>query len=247
MLLRDQVAVITGATRGIGRAVMERFVSEGAIVAGVYSSSDELAQELQVKLTAEGGQVRMFKGSVADRHFISSIFKQLNQEFGNIDIVVNNAGISQDQLALMMTEEEWSTVFRTNFTGTCVCCQEAIPYMTAGGGGKIVNVVSVSGVYGREAQVNYATSKGAIIGLTRLLARRHAADGIRLNAIAPGLIATQMTDTVPQEKQDNFLLHTNQKRLGTVQEIAGSILYLASSQSDYVSDHVLKADGGFLR
>ncbi|MBP1989983.1 3-oxoacyl-ACP reductase FabG [Paenibacillus eucommiae] len=247
MLLRDQVAVVTGATRGIGRAAMERLAAEGASVVGVYNSSDKLAEELQSELALRGSDVRMFKGSVTDRSFIASMMKQVYDELGRMDILVNNAGISDDQLALMMSEEQWDTVFRTNFTGTCICCQEAIPYMAAGGGGKVVNVVSVSGVYGREAQVNYAASKGAIIGLTKMLARRYAADGIRLNALAPGMITTQMTDKVPLEKQHNFLRHTNMNRMGTAEEIAGSIVYLASPLSDYVSDHVLKADGGFLR
>ncbi|HDR7356495.1 TPA: SDR family oxidoreductase, partial [Bacillus wiedmannii] len=146
-----------------------------------------------------------------------------------------------------MNEEDWKKVIETNFLGTYTCCTEVIPYMLAQKYGKVINMVSVTGVVGREAQVNYGTSKGAMIGLTRLLSRRYAQEGIYFNTIAPGLIQTEMIDTVPEHKIDNFLQYTNLKRVGTTKEVANAAVYLSSELSDYVSDVVLKVDGGFCR
>ncbi|WEK54694.1 MAG: SDR family NAD(P)-dependent oxidoreductase [Candidatus Cohnella colombiensis] len=247
MLLSNQVAIITGATRGIGRAVVDRFILEGATVVGVYSSNKDAADRLVADYAAKGIELRMYQGSITDAHFIATLMNDVYEAFGHIDVLVNNAGVTQDQLALMMTLEQWQHVFHTNYIGTSVCCETAIPYLLKSNRGKIVNVVSVSAVYGREAQSNYAASKGAIIGLTKLLARQYASHGLAINAIAPGMIETDMTDKVPSSDVDGFLMHTHHNRMGTSDETASTILYLASSLSEYVSGQVIKQDGGFLR
>jgi 3-oxoacyl-[acyl-carrier protein] reductase len=247
MLLQDKTAIITGATRGIGKAVLTRFAEEGASVIGIYHSNDEAARQIEEQYRSLDCSVQLIKGSVEDRDFIKDLMKRTKAEFKKIDILVNNAGIVKDNLSMMMKLEEWDSVFQTNFQGTFNGCTEVIPYMLEQQYGKVVNVVSVSGYYGREGQMNYATSKGAIIGLTRMLARRYAKHGIYFNAVAPGMIQSEMIGQVSPSKMDNFLQHTNLKRPGELEEVADAILYLASDLSDYVSDTVLKVDGGFMR
>ncbi|MCC3372469.1 SDR family NAD(P)-dependent oxidoreductase [Cohnella sp. REN36] len=245
--LRNRVAIVTGATRGIGRAVGERFASAGATVVGVYARSGEIAARLQAEMAERSQPGGYYQGAVDDPLFVGDLMKRVMAAYGRIDILVNNAGVTRDQLALRMSVEEWDDVLRTNLQGTLLCAAEAIPYMKLQGGGSVINVVSVSGLYGREAQANYSAAKGAVVGLTKLLARLHAEEGIRVNAVAPGMIATEMTERIPAGKMDNFLHHTHLKRQGTAQEIAEGILGLASGASGYLSGQVLKLDGGFLR
>lgn len=243
----DKVIVITGVTRGIGRAAALRFIAEGAAVAGIYVSSDDAALELQQHIQANGGRMSLYKGSVTNREFIANTFSDIFGSYGRVDVLVNNAGRASDGMALLMPEEQWNDVVGTNFIGTCNCSQEVMPYLIKQGGGSIVNVVSVSGVYGREAQTNYAASKGAVMGLTKLLARRYASEGIRVSALAPGMIDTEMALHVPEDKLAEFLRHTASGRLGSAEEIADAIVYLASPLAAYTAGHVLKIDGGFLR
>jgi 3-oxoacyl-[acyl-carrier protein] reductase len=247
MMMKNRVAIITGATRGIGKAILYRFAEEGATVVGVYASSDQMAQTIQEDLRSKGVKVTFFKGSITDEGFIRQMMEQIMTEYGSIDILINNAGIVADNFSSQMLLDEWNRVFRTNFEGTYCCSKEVIPYMERKGSGKIINVISVTGVLGREAQTNYGASKGSIIGLTRMLARRYASKGIYVNAIAPGMINTEMIGHVPPDKLDNFLLHTDMKRLGEPREIADSVLFLASPMSDYIAGSVLKVDGGFIR
>ncbi|MBW7474040.1 SDR family oxidoreductase [Paenibacillus oenotherae] len=243
----NKVAVITGVTRGIGKAAALRFIAEGAAVAGIYVSSDDAALELQQRIETSGGRISLYKGSVTNREFVAEAFRDICSTYGGVDILVNNAGRASDGMALLMQEEQWNDAVGTNFIGTCNCSQEVIPYMVERGGGSIVNVVSVSGVYGREAQTNYAASKGAVIGLTKLLARRYATAGITVSAVAPGMIDTEMALGVPADKLTQFLRHTAAGRLGTAGEIANAIVTLANPLSSYATGHVLKIDGGFLR
>ncbi|EEM86327.1 3-oxoacyl-ACP reductase FabG [Bacillus albus] len=247
MLLKDKVAIITGATRGIGREILYRLAEEGAKVIGLYANNDTEAKKIQNDFIKRGLSVDFYKGSVVERSYINFVFNEVKEKYGKIDILINNAGITRDNFITQMNEEDWKKVIETNFLGTYTCCTEVIPYMLAQKYGKVINMVSVTGVVGREAQVNYGTSKGAMIGLTRLLSRRYAQEGIYFNTIAPGLIQTEMIDTVPEHKIDNFLQYTNLKRVGTTKEVANAAVYLSSELSDYVSDVVLKVDGGFCR
>lgn len=247
MQLEDQVAVVTGATRGIGKAVLRALLTEGAVVAGIYASDDAAAAAVMAENPESSDRIRLFKGSVSDRPFIRETMAEVSRQYGKIDILINNAGIARDQFAARMSEEEWEAVYLTNFHGTYVCCAETIPYMLDRKYGKIVNVVSVSGIHGREAQINYGASKGAVIGLTRMLARRYGPHGIGINAMAPGMIRTEMLDSVPACKQEQFFDYTHLKRPGEAAEIAGTIVFLAGRSSDYISGTVLSADGGFMR
>lgn len=247
MLLADKIAIVTGATRGIGKEIVHSFVQQGAFVIGIYANNDVAARKIESELNHNGETVLYLKGSVNDQVFVQSAIDEVIKRFGRIDILVNNAGINRDQFIFKMPEDDWNQVISTNFSGTFYLCQAVLPYMEQQGKGKIINVVSVTGVVGREAQTNYGASKGAVIGLTRLLARKYHPKGISINAIAPGMIDTEMIHHVPEDKLSNFLSFTNAKRLGTAKEVANNVIYLATDLSGYVTGTVLKVDGGFLR
>lgn len=246
-MLHGQVAIVTGATRGIGRAVLDRFAEEGATVIGLYQSQEALAKDASAYWAERGRRVRFYRGGISDEAFVSQTFRHVWEEYGRLDIVVNNAGVTRDTLLFEMTDEAWKLPVAVNWGGTLLCCHAALPYMERQKSGCIINMVSVTAVFGREAQCNYGASKGAIVGLTRLLGRRYAPKGIRINALAPGMIKTEMLDSVPQEKLDNFVHHTQCKRLGQAREVADAALFLASHLSTYVSGTVLKVDGGVIR
>lgn len=247
MTFRDHVILITGVTRGIGRAIALRFLAEGAVVAGIYVRDDEAAEQLLGDAEKAGGRISLYKGSVSDHGFVANVMKQVFETYGRLDVLVNNAGRTNDQMALFMEEQQWNEVLDTNFIGTCYCSQEAVSYMLRLGKGAIINMVSVSGIHGREAQTNYAASKGAIMGLTKLYARLYASKNIQVSAIAPGMIETEMAQGVPPEKLADFLKHTAAGRLGSAEEVADAVMYLAGPLASYHAGQTLKIDGGFLR
>lgn len=247
MSFQSKVVIITGVTRGIGRACALQFSKAGASVAGIYLSNDAAATELDQLVQEHSGLIRLYKGSVFDREFVAATVKDVYSTFGSVDVLVNNAGKSNDEMALYMEEEQWNDVMETNFTGAYNCMKAVIPFMMQQRRGNIVNLVSVSGMYGREAQTNYAASKGMILGLTKLFARRYREDGISICAIAPGMIETEMVANVPSRKVEEFLQHTLTRRLGTPEEIAHTICFLADPQAAYLTGQVIKMDGGFLR
>lgn len=247
MLLENKVAIVTGVTRGIGKAVLCRFAEEGARVVGVYRSNDDAASQLASLLRERGLTVEFYKGSVTDRSFVSDMVRDVMYKYGRIDILVNNAGVVRDQLFTRMSLTEWDEVYGTNFLGTYLCTIAVLPHMERQGSGNVVSIVSITGVFGREAQANYGASKGSIIGLMKLLGRKYAEKGIRFNAVAPGLIDTDMLNHVPGEMLDHFLRFTSLKRLGKTEEVAETVLFLASDRSSYFSNDVVKIDGGFMR
>ncbi|MDT9721990.1 SDR family oxidoreductase [Paenibacillus sp. ClWae2A] len=247
MTFRDHVVVVTGVTRGIGRAIALRFIAEGAIVAGIYVRDDAAADELTAEVKAAGGRMLLFKGSVADQGFVADVMRKVFDTFGRIDALINNAGRVSDQMVLRMEERQWNEVLDTNYVGACYCSQEVVSYMLLQDRGSIINLVSVSGIYGREGQCNYAASKGALMGLTKLYARQYAAQNIQVSAIAPGMIDTEMTGEVPQEKLNDFLRNTLTGRQGSAEEVAEAVIYLAGPAACYHTGQTLKLDGGFLR
>lgn len=253
MLLQGQVAVVTGATGGIGRAVIRKLCAEGARVAGLYRRQVAAAQEIEKELAACGYEAAFYGGDVSDAAFIAQTFRTIKDRFGRIDILVNNAGITSDVFLAQMQEEEWNDVFATNFLGSYLCTREVLPYLLEnaepgqGKYGRVISIVSVSAVLGREAQTNYAASKGAVIGLNRLLAREYSGKGVMFNAVAPGLIETEMITGLPDHKRMGMIASTNLKRAGKAEEVAGAVLFLCSSLSDYCNNAVLNIDGGMLR
>lgn len=253
MLLRDKVAIVTGATGGIGRAVVRKLCSEGAKVAGLYHSQSTVAEEIQAELAQHGYETFFYKGDISDETFIAQTFKKINDRLGRIDILVNNAGITKDTFLAQMQWDEWNDVFETNFLGTCICIKEVLPYFLEnakpyeGKSKRVINIASVSAVLGREAQTNYTASKGAVMGLTRLFSRKYSENGIYFNVLAPGLIETEMIRHLPDNKRTGMIESTNMKRMGQAEEVAGAVLFLCSSLSDYCNNAVLTVDGGMLR
>lgn len=247
MTLKDKVVIVTGATRGIGKEIAVQLAKNGAKVIGIYARSEKAANEIQEELNRYGHEIYFYKGEVNDRSFVQQTIQDIMNSHGKIDVLVNNAGINRDNFIFKTEEADWNDVFQTNFGGTYYFCNEVIPYMVKQKSGNIINMVSVSAVNGREAQTNYGCSKGAIIGFTRMLSRMYSTQGIRVNAVAPGMIETEMIQHVPDNKLSNFLHHTNTKSLGQTEQIANIVMFLADDENSYFTSTVFKIDGGFLR
>ncbi|MCT1513183.1 MULTISPECIES: SDR family NAD(P)-dependent oxidoreductase [Staphylococcus] len=247
MTLRNKVAIVTGASRGIGKAITTQLSQQGVTVIGVYNKSIQAANELENTLNKKEKLVTLVQGEVSDRNFVQQLVKNTIQEYGAIDFLINNAGINRDSISFKMSEKDWNDVIETNFIGTYNFCSETIPYMVNEKKGHVVNMSSVTGVVGREAQTNYAASKGAIIGLTKLFSRMYASYGININTIAPGMIKTEMLSSIPEQKLENFERYTSTKCLGTVEQVARAVILLISDENSYFNNTVFKLDGGFLR
>lgn len=243
---QGRVALVTGGTRGIGESVVEQLAERGAVVAAFYATSDDRARQLSDRYRARGASVTFFKVSVDDAAAVTEAVDHIERQLGPITYLVNNAGVIRDNWTALMTDEEWNTVFRVNFYGTAICAQAVVGRMAERGRGSMVNVVSVSGIKGRASQANYSAAKGAVIGLTRLLAQRYGPAGVRVNAVAPGLVATDMMAATPTRAQRALLDQTHLKRPGTPAEIARLILSGLEDGAGYSSGAVWVADGGFL-
>lgn len=247
-MFKDKVAIITGATKGIGKEILYRLAESGAIVYGIYSSSVELARNIEDEMESKGYNVLLIKGDVSDKEFVLNTVGTIAQRHsGRIDILINNAGITRDNIIMNMDEEDWNNVLDVNYGGTYNFCMYTVPLMVKKKSGSVVNIVSITGVLGREAQSNYGTSKGAVMGLSRLLSRKYSCEGVRVNCVAPGMIETEMISNVPTAKLENFLRFTSMKRLGQNKEVADVALYLASDKASYLSSTVIQLDGGFCR
>ncbi|KUO64321.1 MAG: 3-oxoacyl-ACP reductase [Gracilibacter sp. BRH_c7a] len=247
MLLKGKVAIVTGATGGLGKAIIHKLCKEGARVIGIYRSQSLSAEKLQAVLAESGFEVSFYKGSVYDEVFVANTVNKIIEKYNRIDILVNNAGITRDAFLPQMASKDWKDVFETNFEGAYICTREVLPHMLKREFGRVINIISISGIIGKEAQTNYCASKGAVIGLTRLLSRKYSQKGIYFNAIAPGLIETDMIDHLPDNKRTGIINSTNLKRVGKAEEVAGAVLFLSSSLSDYCNNTILTIDGGMLR
>jgi len=244
--LEGKVAIITGASRGIGKAIAQRFVKAGASVAFTYLSSDEKAKALENELSEGGGQAKGFKSNAAVYEDAQKLAEDVVEAFGTIDIVVNNAGITRDNLLMRMTEESWDEVVEVNLKSIFNLTKAVQRTMLKARKGSIINMSSVVGVKGNAGQSNYAASKAGIIGFTKSVALELGSRNIRCNAIAPGFIETEMTgqldEKVVQEWRDAIPL----KRGGTPEDVAELTLFLASDASAYITGQVINVDGGML-
>lgn len=247
MTLKDKVAIVTGATRGIGKEIASQLAANGTKVIGIYARSEETAKKIQDELSRDGHEITFYKGPVNDMEFVQKTVQDVINRYGKIDILVNNAGINRDNFIFQTEEQDWNEVIQTNFGGTYHFCHAVIPHMVEKNSGNIINMVSVSAINGREAQTNYGCSKGAIIGLTRMLSRMYSTYGLRINAVAPGMIETEMIQHVPENKLSNFLDHTNTNSLGKAKQVANTVMFLAGDEDSYFASTVFKLDGGFLR
>lgn len=246
MTLKDQVALVTGGSRGIGRAIVQALVREGAKVAFVYKGSREAAEELQKELSAAGGTVKALQGDVADPPTAAAIAAQVLAEWGRIDILVNNAGVIRDGLFVRMDPAHWKTVLDTNLDGTFYFCRAVAEQMALKQrSGRIINVSSVAAEHVNAGQANYAASKGAVNALTRALAVELGSRNVTVNAVAPGFIETDMSEAV-RNKAGDFIAKklVPLRRLGKPEDIAGVVVFLAGPAGAYMTGQVLTVDGG---
>ena len=243
MTLKDRVALITGASQGIGRATALLFAERDARVVLVARSADKLAA-VEAEIKQAGGQALAVTLDVADEEQVKSGIKQALEHFGRIDILVNNAAIARDQLQMRMKRADWEAVLATNLTGAHLCIQRVLPGMLRQRYGRIINVTSVVAQTGNSGQANYVASKAGLIGLTKALAVEVASRNITVNAIAPGFIISPMTDGLPEKNKQELIARIPLGRMGTDREVAYGIAFLASDQASYVTGHVLGINGG---
>lgn len=241
--LKDRVAMVTGASYGIGRATSLALAEAGAKVVAAARTREKL-ESLVGEIQAAGGEALAVTMDVADPLQVKAGFQQALERFGQLDILVNNAGIVRDGLALRMKLDDWDAVLRTNLTGAHLCTQQAMAAMVKRRYGRIINITSIVAQTGNAGQANYVAAKAGLIGLTRAIATEIASRNITVNAIAPGFIATPMTDPLPQNVKDKLLESIPLGRLGTDREVAAAVVFLASDEAAYITGAVLDVNGG---
>ncbi len=245
-LLEGKIALITGASRGIGRGIAKAFAAQGADVAFTYLSSVEKGQALEAELAAEGIRAKGYRSDASDFEQAQALVDEVIKDFGRIDILVNNAGITRDGLLMRMGKDQWDAVIRANLDSVFNLTKGVQRYMLKQRSGSIINMSSVVGIKGNAGQANYAASKAGIIGFTKSVALELGSRGIRCNAVAPGFIATEMTESLDPKVLEGWLESIPLKRAGTVEDIANACLYLGSDLSSYVTGQVLSVNGGML-
>ncbi len=243
-MLTDKIALVTGAGRGIGRAVAKMLASQGAYVYLNYHGSEAAAQEAVAEILKSGGKAEAVQCDVSDFKACGEMIQMIIQKSGRLDILVNNAGITRDGLLMKMSEEDYDKVLDINLKGTFHTIRHASRYLLKQRSGRIINITSVSGVLGNAGQANYSASKAGVIGLTKSAARELASRGICVNAVAPGYVKTDMTDALPDQVKEQMLSQIPLGRAADPEEIAGVVLFLASEQSAYMTGQVLCVDGG---
>jgi 3-oxoacyl-[acyl-carrier protein] reductase len=240
--LSGKVAVITGASRGIGRQTALTLAGAGATV--VLTSRGDAAEAVAAEVTAAGGQALALAADVSDAEAVKRVIDTTNERFGRLDILVNNAGITRDQLLLRMKRDDWDAVVATNLTGTFLCTQAVLKTMLKQRSGRIISISSVVGQSGNPGQTNYAATKAGIIGFSKALAREVASRSITVNVVAPGLIDTDMTRDISSDAQANWASAIPLGRLGTPDDVAAAVCFLASDAAGYITGQVLAVNGG---
>ena len=243
-MLENKVALVTGAGRGIGRAIAIALAKEGAEVVVNYNGSEERAKEVKQTIEENGGKASIYKCNVSDFEACEAMIKDIVKEHGRLDILVNNAGITKDGLIMKMKEEDFDSVLNVNLKGTFNTIRHSARQMLRQKSGKIINISSVSGILGNAGQANYAASKAGVIGLTKTMARELGSRGITVNAIAPGFVDTEMTGVLSEEIRENACRRIILGRFGKPEDIANVAVFLASDKADYITGQVISVDGG---
>ncbi|MEL6589286.1 MAG: 3-oxoacyl-[acyl-carrier-protein] reductase [Bacteroidota bacterium] len=244
--LEGKTALITGATRGIGRAIALKYGEQGADVAFTYRSSVQHAESLEAELKAMGVQAVGYQADAANFEQTQELVKNIYERFGKLDVVINNAGITKDTLLLRMSEEQWSNVIQTNLNSCFFTTKAVLRNMLKARAGSFINISSVVGLQGNAGQANYAASKAGIIGFTKSVAREIGSRGIRANVVAPGFIRTEMTAELPEKELEIWLKNIPLQRAGEVEDVANLCVFLGSDQSTYITGQVLNVDGGMV-
>lgn len=244
MMLTDKIAVVTGASRGIGRQIAITLAKAGAVVIVNYNGSSAKAEEVVSEIQAAGGKAEAVQCNVSDFQKAAEFLEYVVKTYGRVDILVNNAGITRDNLLMKMSEEDFDAVISTNLKGAFNCIKHISRQMLKQKSGRIINISSVSGVLGNAGQANYCASKAGVIGLTKSAARELASRGITVNAVAPGFITTEMTDVLSGSVKEAAVAQIPMKKFGTTEDIAGTVAFLASDEARYITGQVISVDGG---
>jgi 3-oxoacyl-[acyl-carrier protein] reductase len=242
--MTDRVALVTGASRGIGRAIAERLAADGCAVGVNYASRADAAEEVVRSITAMGGRAVAVRADVSDADDVAEMFEVVGRELGPVSVLVNNAGVTDDGLVLRMGPDQWDRVIATNLTSAYLCTRAALRTMVRARAGRIITISSVSGVSGNPGQANYAASKAGVIGFTKSVAKEVGSRGITANVVAPGFIATDMTDALGDDVTDRAVEQISLGRMGRPQEVASLVGYLASDDASYITGQVIVIDGG---
>jgi 3-oxoacyl-[acyl-carrier protein] reductase len=243
--LQDKVAIVTGGSRGIGKAIVMRLAAEGAkvvVTATTKAGADKTAEEIR----QSGGQAAGFEVNVTDVKQVEALMKATVEQFGALHILVNNAGVTRDNLVMRMSDEDWNSVIATNLTGAFNCIRAASKIMMKQRAGKIINITSVVALLGNKGQANYCAAKAGVIGLTKSVARELASRNVQINAVAPGFVLTDMTAGLPEAAKAAMLQSVPLERIGTPEDVAGVVAFLAAPDSNYITGQVLNVDGGMV-
>ena len=246
MLLGGKVALVTGASRGIGRAIALRLAGEGAKVAINYAGNTAKAEAVKAEIEQNGGEAILVQADVADSSAVEAMVAKVNEAFGQIDILVNNAGITRDGLLMRMKEEDFDAVVNTNLKGVFHCTKTVSKLMMKKRSGRIINMASVVGIMGNAGQTNYAAAKAGVIGFSKSAAKELAARGITVNVVAPGFIDTDMTAAMTDKAKELTLTGIPMKKMGTPEDVANAVLFLASDCASYITGQTVNVDGGMV-
>ena len=244
--LTDKVAVVTGSSKGIGAAIAKLLAAQGTKVVVNYRSSAQAAEVVVADIKAAGGEAVAYEADVSQSDAASQLMKAAIDTYGQIDILVNNAGITRDKLIMTMKDDDWETILQTNLSSVYYCSKAVIRPMMKKRRGRIINMTSVVGLAGQAGQTNYAASKAGIIGFTKALAKEVGSRNITVNAVAPGFIPTDLTNVLPEEQIKAIMQNTPLGRLGTLEDVAHAVLFLASDEASFVTGQVLTVDGGLV-
>ena len=246
MLLDGKVALVTGASRGIGRAIAVRLASEGAKVAINYAGNTAKAEEVKAEIEKNGGEAILVQADVSSAEAVDAMIEKVTEAFGQIDILVNNAGITRDGLLMRMKEEDFEAVINTNLKGVFYCTKAVSKLMMKKRSGRIVNMASVVGLMGNAGQANYAAAKAGVIGFSKSAAKELAARGINVNVVAPGFIAMDMTAAMTDKAKEATLAGIPLKRMGQPEDVANAVLFLVSDYASYITGQIVNVDGGMV-